>query len=121
MARAVVARFEITGANSEALRRFYGDLFDWQIKEGAKGSGFGVVQATSSGISGVIGPARGEPGHTTIYVEVDDLNEYLAKSERLGGKTVVPPTNVPGFNLAFAFFADPDGNLVGLSKGVINE
>jgi len=116
-----VARFEITGANSKALRRFYGDLFDWEIKEGAKGSGFGVVQATSSGISGVIGPARGEPGHTTIYVEVDDLDEYLAKSERLGGKTVVPPTNVPGFNLAFASFADPDGNVVGLSKGVINE
>ena len=109
MAKPAVARFEVTGKDGSALRRFYGDLFDWTIHEGAEGSGFGVVEATENGISGVIGPTRGDrTGHVTFYVEVDNLAPYLSKAEELGGKTVVPPTNIPEFGLAFAFFADPE-------------
>jgi uncharacterized protein len=121
MAKPVVARFEITGRDPDTLRRFYADLFDWTITEGAKGSGFGVVQPSSSGISGVIGPSHGQPGHTTFHIEVDDIAVFLARAESLGGKTVVPPTDIPEFNLSFAFIADPEGNLVGLSKGVVNQ
>jgi uncharacterized protein len=120
MRKPSVARFEVTGKDSAALRRFYGDLFDWNIQEGAKGSGFGVVVPAEAGISGVIGPDRGGgPGHVTFYVEVDDLAAYLARAESLGGKAIVPPTSVPEFDLSFAFFADPEGHLVGLSKGVL--
>jgi uncharacterized protein len=121
MAKSVVARFEITGADPGALRSFYANLFDWKITEGAKGSGFGVVQPASSGISGVIGPSHGQPGHTTFYVEVDDIAAFLAKAERLGGRTIVPPTEIREFTLSFAFIADPEGNVVGLSKGVVND
>jgi hypothetical protein len=82
--------------------------------------GLGVVPATTHGISGVIGPDHsGGRGHVTVYVEVDDLAAYLSKAERLGGKTVVPPTEISEFHLTFAFFADPEGHVVGLSKGVI--
>jgi predicted enzyme related to lactoylglutathione lyase len=102
------------------LRRFYARLFDWDIAEGATGSGFGVVRAGEHGISGVIGPDHsGGHGHVTVYVEVDDLGAYLAKAESLGGRTVVPRTDVPEFGLSFAFFADPEGHVVGLSNGVI--
>jgi len=120
LAKPVVARFEITGRDSSALRRFYSDLFDWHIAEGARGSGFGVVPATKDGISGVIGPDRsGGGGHVTFYVEVDDLTAYLSKAESLGGKSVVPPTEIEEFGLSFAFFADPEGHVIGLSNGVI--
>jgi predicted enzyme related to lactoylglutathione lyase len=57
----------------------------------------------------------------TFYVEVEDPARYLARAEELGGTTVVPPTEVPEFGLTFAFFADPEGHLVGLSKGVFPE
>jgi predicted enzyme related to lactoylglutathione lyase len=116
----VVARFEVTGKDSAALRRFYSDLFQWKIQEGAKGSGFGVVPPSEAGISGVIGPDHsGGPGHVTFYVEVDNLADYLARAEKLGGKTVVSPTEIAEFGLVFAFFADPEGHVVGLSKGVL--
>lgn len=120
MAKPVVARFEVTGKDSAGLRRFSSDLFGWTIQEGAKGSGFGVVPHTDSGISGVVGPDHaGGSGHVTFYVEVDDLADYLARAENLGGKTVVPPTEIAEFGLTFAFFADPEGHMVGLSKGVL--
>ena len=45
---------------------------------------------------GVIGPDRtGGSGHVTFYVEVDDPTAYVARAEKLAGKTVVPPTDVP--------------------------
>jgi len=31
----------------------------------------------------------------TFYVEVDDPTAYVARAEKLAGKTVVPPTDVP--------------------------
>lgn len=120
MAKPAVARFEITGRDSAALQRFYGSLFDWEITEGAKGSGFGVVHATDNGITGVIGPDHsGGGGHVTFYVEVEDPAAYLATAESLGGTTLVSPTEVSEFGLTFAFFADPEGHVIGLSKGVI--
>ncbi|MCH7878234.1 MAG: hypothetical protein IH914_02845 [candidate division Zixibacteria bacterium] len=50
-----------------------------------------------------------------VYVKVDDLKEYLDKAEKLGGKTMIPPTPVPGMG-NFAWLNDPEGNIVGLWK-----
>jgi predicted enzyme related to lactoylglutathione lyase len=55
----------------------------------------------------------------TFYVEVDDVAAYLEKAQRRGGETIVPPTEIEQFGLTFAFFADPEGHVVGLSKGAV--
>ncbi len=54
----------------------------------------------------------------TFYVEVEDLDKVLAKAEKLGGKTVMPVTDIPGMNLKFAYFTDPEGHVIGISKGM---
>jgi hypothetical protein len=61
----------------------------------------------------------GRPGAVTFYVEVDDPAAYLKKVGELGGKTIVPPTELPQFGLMFAFFSDPEGHVVGLSKAAV--
>jgi uncharacterized protein len=115
-----VAWFEITGKDGPALQQFYGRLFDWSVQDAGDGSGYGLVQAADKGIGGGIGAAQdGGPGQVSFYVEVDDPAAYLKKAEQLGGKTVVPPTEIPQFGLTFAFFADPEGHVVGLSKGAV--
>ncbi|HKO05001.1 MAG TPA: hypothetical protein VJW51_09645 [Candidatus Acidoferrales bacterium] len=45
---------------------------------------------------------------------MDDPKAYLAKAASLGGKTLVPPAEIP--TGTFAWMADPDGNIVGLWK-----
>jgi predicted enzyme related to lactoylglutathione lyase len=50
-----------------------------------------------------------------VYVQVDDVKAYLDKIGKLGGKTIVPPTDVPGMG-QFAWFADVEGNVIGLWK-----
>ena len=53
----------------------------------------------------------------TVYIQVDDLQAYLDKAEGLGGKTMIPPTEVPGMG-HFAWFTDIDGNILGLWQPV---
>jgi hypothetical protein len=120
MATPVVGWFEVTGKDGPALQKFYAKLFGWTVADAGSGSGYGLVEAGEKGIGGGIGASQdGGPGAVTFYVEVDDLAGYLAKAEKLGGQTVVPPTEIPDFGLTFAFFADPEGHVVGLSKGAI--
>lgn len=120
MTKPTVGWFEITGTDGEALRRFYSQLFDWDINDAGDDSGYGLVEAGPRGIGGGIGPScDGGHGGVTFYVEVEDPAAFLKRAETLGGKTIVPIIELPDIGLSFALFADPEGHIVGLSKGAI--
>jgi predicted enzyme related to lactoylglutathione lyase len=109
-----VSWFEVTGKDGDKLQQFYGGLFGWQI-DADNPMRYGMVQAADGGIGGGIGPSPDGGGHVTFYVAVDDPQAYLDRAEQLGGKTVVPVTEVPDM-VTFARFADPEGNVVGVVK-----
>jgi predicted enzyme related to lactoylglutathione lyase len=44
---------------------------------------------------------------------VDDINDSLKKIAEAGGKKLVGPVTLPD-NRQFAWFSDPEGNMVGL-------
>ena len=111
---AAVTWFEISSANSEALREFYAEAFDWKLQV-VEGFPYALVDPGPQGaIGGGIGEAHG-PNQVIFYIEVDDLQAYLDRIEQLGGKTVMPVTEIPGL-VTFAKFADPEANVVGLVK-----
>lgn len=111
-----VVHWEIGAKDADTIRSFYSALFDWRI-ENAPGMDYGLVMTDSgSGIDGGIMPVgAGVPPYLTFYVHVDDLQAYLHRAEALGGKTVVPPTPIPGVG-AFAMFMDPEQHAVGLFR-----
>lgn len=123
MTAAPVVHFEILGKDARRLQNFYSKLFDWKVTADNP-MNYGIVEAAGQGtdpgkgsIGGGIGAAeQGMPGHLTFYVQVSDLAASLKKAESLGGKTVVPPTEIPGM-VTFAVFQDLEGNVVGLVKG----
>ena len=49
----------------------------------------------------------------TFYVETDDPKATLAKVEQLGGKVIMPLTEIAP-DTTVALFADPEGHVVGL-------
>jgi predicted enzyme related to lactoylglutathione lyase len=115
-----VVWFEVVGKDGGQLRRFYADLFGWRVVGADGDASYGLVEAAKGGIGGGVGQSQdGGDGHVTFFVEVDDPAAYLEKVGRLGGTTLVPPTDVSGYGLTFAYFADPQGHVVGLSKGVV--
>jgi uncharacterized protein len=108
-----VGWFEVLGKDREKLQGFYSGLFDWQIDDNPEMK-YGMVQI-QEGIPGGIGESPdGGAGHVTFYVNVDDVGASAKKAEELGGKTVMPATDMP--QVTIALVADPEGHVVGLMK-----
>lgn len=111
-----ICHFEIGCRDSGKTGEFYSKLFDWKMQ--AMGPATMIDAGAGSGsapIGGHITALGHEPHHYTIfYVAVDNVQAYLDKAASLGGKMVVPPVTIP--TGTFAWFADPEGNTVGLFK-----
>lgn len=109
-----VVHFEIDTSNPEKVQKFFSELFGWSINADNP-MNYGLVDTNGgTGINGGIGPAPG-PNMVTFYVEVPDVDEALTRIEKLGGKTMMPTTNVME-GVTIGIFTDPDGNAVGLVK-----
>ena len=113
---APVVRFEIMGGNGNQLEKFYGELFGWKI-DSNNPMEYGMVDTGGAGgINGGVGVSRDSGNRVSVYVQVEDLDAALAKAEKLGGRTILPPSQVPG-GPKLAMFADPAGNVTGLLLG----
>jgi predicted enzyme related to lactoylglutathione lyase len=111
-----VIHFEIGSRDSAKASEFYRGLFGWTTE--AYGPTQMINTGGEQGIQGHISALGHEPHrYVTVYAQVDDLNAYLKKAESLGGKTMIPPTEVPNMG-HFAWFTDPDGNIFGLWKPI---
>ena len=108
---AKIVHVEVVGKDGSALQRFYADVFGWKLDTDNPG-GYGMHH--QGDLSAGIGPAReGEPGHVTFYVHADDAEAALRRVEELGGRVIMPLTEVAP-ETKVALFADPEGHIVGL-------
>jgi uncharacterized protein len=104
-----VVHWEIAAADPDALRTFYGELFNWTI-------GDGPIMGIPPGVGG---PERGPAGHirasgspgVTLYIQVRDLAASLARTAALGGTVVIERLQVPD-GPTLAAIDDPEGNRV---------
>lgn len=104
-----VVHWEIEARDPERLREFYGSLFNWSI-------GTGPIMQIPAGIGGPEpGPAghlrQGERSGVTLYIQVRDLRESLARAAELGGTVVAEPFDLPE-TPTLAVITDPEGNPV---------
>jgi predicted enzyme related to lactoylglutathione lyase len=110
---APVVHFEIMGGEGNQLETFYGELFGWKINSNNPKK-YGIVDTRGQGgIHGGMGPTNDGGRRVSIYAQVNDLQATLDKAEKLGGKTILPPSEVPG-GPKLAMFTDPAGNVTGL-------
>jgi predicted enzyme related to lactoylglutathione lyase len=108
-----VVHFEIGCEDRAKTGRFYADLFGWKVQ--ASGPASNIDTGSPQGIQGHITSLGHEPRHYTMfYVEVEDVQASLDKAVTLGGTVLVKPVKIP--TGTFAWFADPDGNTIGLIK-----
>ena len=116
-----VVHFEVVGQDAETLKRFYADLFGWEINSDNP-MNYGIVQrdenvsADGIGIGGGIGAApEGSQGHVTFYIDVPDVEAALASAERLGGSRMMGPETVME-GVEIGLFNDPEGHLIDLVR-----
>ena len=118
-----VVHFEIIGQDSEALRRYYAELFGWEfdmadaVTETVSQPGhYGFLNAarTEGGINGGVGGGDGYEQRVLFYIDVPDVEAALEQAERLGGRRQMGPEGIPG-RLVVGWFTDPEGNLIGVA------
>ena len=111
-----VVHFEVVGKDLDKLSSFYSEVFGWQTQPIPE-MNYAMVEKQDGGIAGGIGKdPDGGPGHVTFYALVDDPQAVLDKVESLGGRTIMPVTELP--QVTIALFADPEGHVIGISKGM---
>ena len=109
-----VVHFEILGKDGKKTQDFYSQLFGWHIDTNNPMS-YGMVDTHAEGsVNGGVAQTP-DSSRVTVYVSVDDLQAYLDKVTSMGGKTIMPPTEIPDM-VTMALFADPDGNVIGMVK-----
>jgi predicted enzyme related to lactoylglutathione lyase len=108
-----VVHFEIGCADRAKTAQYFSALFGWKMQ--ADGPATNIDTVSQGGIAGHLTSLGHAPFHYTIfYVDVEDVKASLDKAVELGGKALVGPITIPAGT--FGWFADPDGNTIGLLK-----
>jgi len=108
-----ICYFEIPADDVEKIKKFYTELFGWEIKKTSLPFEYWSVSTTTldgkKGMSGGV-EKRQHPQHfITSHIEVPSVEEFAAKVEKLGGKVFVPKTAIPGEGY-YAYCYDPEKN-----------
>lgn len=112
MGAAKVIHVEVTGKDGPALQKFYSDVFGWNLDTNLPG-GYGMVRQDDGFTAGIGPTSDGSAGQATFYVHSEDPAGTLRRAEELGGRVIMPLTEVAS-GTTIALFADPEGHIVGL-------
>jgi uncharacterized protein len=117
-----VVHFEIPADDVERARSFYREAFGWQITPMPE-MNYTIVSTTAvdengaptepGAINGGMMQRQGRFTAPVVTIETDDIDSKLQEVEKLGGSTVEAKMPIGQMGFA-AYFADPEGNVIGL-------
>jgi predicted enzyme related to lactoylglutathione lyase len=107
--------YELMTSDAVAAKAFYDAVVGWTIGEGvADFNGYRMIGRSDGGTAGGLLPITDEmrehgarPGWFG-YINVADVDEKVAAIEAAGGRTLMPPTDIPNVG-RIAMVADPQG------------
>jgi len=112
-----IVHVEFSAKDRAEAASFFSKLFGWKTQDMPEMNyaTFDPGSPPGGGFNPVSDQVKA--GDVIVYVGTDDIDAPLAKAESLGGKTVMPKTEIPNTGW-FALFSDPTGNIIGLYSGM---
>ena len=117
---------QLNAKDTGVAKKFYSELIGWKVQDDAMpaemGGGHYTTWLKADGPAGgmmAMPPGIGAPSHWLPYFAVTNVDATTTKAASLGGKTYVPPADIPGTG-RFAVLADPQGAtfaLITFTKG----
>lgn len=115
---------EVYSSNVDASGKFYRDVLGWKLEPHDMGP-MGVYtlfkqDMDKGGVGGMMSitpDMKGMPSHWCAYLASDDVDASTKKVTDLGGKVMVPPTDIPNIG-RFSIVADPQGAAFALYKNM---
>lgn len=110
---------ELMTKDVEAAKNFYRQVTGLTIIDGA----YPLLLDGQKMVAGFVGPrtdgsewpSGGPKPHWVAYFGVDDVDKAAKKADELGGKILLPPTDIPKFGRA-AVLKDSQGAVFGVFK-----
>jgi predicted enzyme related to lactoylglutathione lyase len=110
-----VVHWEIQSPAPERLHSFYADALGWEIDTNNPMRYGMVASGGPRGIDGGIGGTQGTSSRVLVYAMVPSIPPVLERIGSLGGKTLMPRTDIGP--VIMAIYEDPEGNAMGLIEG----
>jgi predicted enzyme related to lactoylglutathione lyase len=110
--RPQIVHWEIQSQNPDKLHGFYTDAFGWEINANNPMRYGMVASGGKDGINGGIGGSPENVSRVLVYANVPSIDHALERIEGLGGKTLMPRTDLG--MVVMALYADPEGNVMGI-------
>ena len=111
-----ITHIDIPVSDAGRAQEFYSNLFGWHIAEPPGFEGYPMWQAPNKISGGGLAPRSDGFTQPRSYVEVDSIEETLAKVTESGGAVVMDKQPISDTSW-WAIFTDPDGNSIGLYEG----
>ena len=105
---------ELITTDLALAKEFYGELLGWTFTETKTiyGNPYLVIHSEKTMVGGMMIKDGNVPDDVIPcwdpYITVDDVDESAKKVEKLGGKIILPPTDIPKFG-RFCVIKDPQG------------
>ncbi len=115
-----VVHFEFPSTDPEASVKFYENVFGWKIAKYDSEVDYWLVstgEKSEPGIDGAIYRPGETVSGTVNTVEVDNLDETIARVLASGGRQVAPRMEIPNVG-HFAYVLEPGGTIVGILEPV---
>ncbi|MEV7607582.1 VOC family protein [Paenarthrobacter sp. NPDC089322] len=125
---------DLSSTDIDVSKRFYGDLFGWELDAMDAGNGMTYFMAKLRGryVAGMMqqmpDAPEGMPSYWANYIAVDSADEAAQRAEAAGGTILFPPDTVPNGGGRMFFAADPTGAQIGFweagshhGSGIVNE
>lgn len=121
-----VVHFEIPAENLERAKKFYGDIFGWNIMDvpGVDYTMLTTIESDEQGfpkkpgaINGGMMKKEGSGLSPVIVIDVESIDEYIERVKKAGGEVVMEKVKVMdmGYN---ARIKDTEGNIIGLWENI---
>lgn len=117
-----VVHFEIPADDMARAKKFYTDVFGWQVTDVPQMNYTMVTTVPTDdqqmpkdpgAINGGMQKRQGPKDRVVIVVNVASVDEYLKKIEAAGGKIVMPKIHIADMGL-YARITDTEGNVIGI-------
>lgn len=113
-----VAHFELSAENMDRAITFYREVFGWNIFKWDGPMEYWLVStgdASTPGIDGAIVSREQQPVPVINTINVDSVDDTVAKATALGGTVMMPKSPVPGVGY-LAYCTDSEGNAFGIMQ-----
>ena len=121
-----ITHFEIQADDIERAKKFYEDVFGWEIAQWGEQKYWMIMSAergsTEPGINGGLlprnsgTPVDGLPVNAYVCtVQVGDIDDIIKRAEAAGARVALPKFAFPGMAWQ-AYYKDTEGNIFGIQQ-----